>query len=200
METSIPSAKWFSYDYNQVTYSRSTDYGVLTDCPTIVSIVLEPVRITQFSRNRIICCQLLFGTARGGNLVKVFVGQRKEKTEQEVKLRLIYRLGSQAARKLGSFPAVRSELKYLSSVLIAASRTRWQSEQVSRWRLISPSTDEERRPSKYQQIRWIVSLQLISPVPQVSQRPPCDPRKRCAFPAPNTPLGQRILSIYESWT
>src|SRR5437879_7330734 len=109
-------------------------------------------------------------------------------------------LRNQAARKLGSVLAARSELKYLSSVLMAAFKTKWQSEQVSRWRLISPSTDEERRPSKYQQIRWIVSLQLISPVPQVSPRPPCDPRKRSAFPAPNTPLGQRILSIYESWT
>src|SRR6266550_8779518 len=50
---------------------------------------------------------------------------------------------------------------------MAASRTKWQSEQVARWLLISLSTDAESRPSKYQQIKWIVSLQLISPVPQV---------------------------------
>ena len=66
-----------------------------------------------------------------------------------------------------SVSGARSELKYRSRVLIAASNTKWQSEQVSKWRLISPSTDEESRPSKYQQIKWIVSLQLISPVPQV---------------------------------
>src|SRR5437016_13714730 len=50
---------------------------------------------------------------------------------------------------------------------MAASRTKWQSEQVSRWRLISPSTEVESLPSKYQQIKWMVSLQLISPVPQM---------------------------------
>src|SRR5713226_2438002 len=76
-------------------------------------------------------------------------------------------VGNQAAREPASAPAARSALKYRSSVLMAASKTRWQSEQVSRWRLISPSTHVERRPSKYQQIRWMVSLQLISPVPQV---------------------------------
>lgn len=53
---------------------------------------------------------------------------------------------------------------------MAASRTRWQSEHDSKWRLISTSTDEESRPSKYQQIKWMVSLQLISPVPPGSQR------------------------------
>jgi hypothetical protein len=77
---------------------------------------------------------------------------------------------NQAARKLTCVPAARSVLKYRSSVLTAASRTIWQSAQVSRWRLISPSTDVESRPSKYQQIRWIVSLQLISPVPQIPER------------------------------
>src|SRR5712671_1854164 len=74
---------------------------------------------------------------------------------------------NQAAREPASAPAARSVLKYRSSVLTAAFRTRLQSEQVSRWRLISPSTDWESRPSKYQQIKWIVSLQLISPVPQI---------------------------------
>lgn len=36
-----------------------------------------------------------------------------------------------------------------------------QSGHLSRCRLISPSTGEDRRPSKYQQIKWIVSLQLM---------------------------------------
>ena len=54
---------------------------------------------------------------------------------------------------LASAAAVRSELKYRSRVLTAASKTKWQSEQVSRCRLISPSTDVDRRPSKYQQIK-----------------------------------------------
>src|SRR5712692_8665669 len=76
-------------------------------------------------------------------------------------------VGNQAARIPAWDPAARSELKYRSSVLMAASKTKWQSEQDSRWRLISSSTDVESRPSKYQQIKWIVSLQLISPVPQV---------------------------------
>jgi len=50
---------------------------------------------------------------------------------------------------------------------MAASKTKRQSEQDSKWHLISNSTDEESRPSKYQQIKWMVSLQLISPVPQI---------------------------------
>src|SRR6266478_178162 len=77
---------------------------------------------------------------------------------------------NQAAREPASAPAARSVLKYRSRVLTAASRTKWQSEQVSKWRLISPSTDVESRPSKYQQIKCIVSLQLISPVPQIPKR------------------------------
>src|SRR5260370_29753425 len=97
---------------------------------------------------------------------------------------------NQAARKLAAGPAARSELKYLSRVLIAASRTMWQSEQVSKWRLISLSTDDESRPSKYQQIRWIVSLQLIIPVPQVTLQPLRAPPAECAFAAPNT--GPRV--------
>jgi hypothetical protein len=81
-------------------------------------------------------------------------------------LSIIYGRGFQAARKAASAPAARSELKYRSRVLIAASKTRWQSEQAAKWRLISSSTGVDSRPSKYQQIKWIVSLQLIYPIPQ----------------------------------
>ena len=42
----------------------------------------------------------------------------------------------------------------------------WQSEQESKWRLISVATGGESLPSKYQQIRWIVSRQLMTAVPQ----------------------------------
>ena len=49
---------------------------------------------------------------------------------------------------------------------MAASRTMWQSVQESKCRLISVATGGESLPSKYQQIKWIVSLQLISSVPQ----------------------------------
>jgi len=41
----------------------------------------------------------------------------------------------------------------------------WQSEQESKCRLISVATGGESLPSKYQQIRWIVSRQLMTAVP-----------------------------------
>jgi hypothetical protein len=44
-------------------------------------------------------------------------------------------------------------VKYRSKVLMAASKTMWQSEQESRWRLISLATGGESLPSKYQQIK-----------------------------------------------
>ncbi len=47
----------------------------------------------------------------------------------------------------------------------------WQSAQLSRCRLISPSTDAESRPSKYQQIKWIVSLQLMVRSPSFPMTP-----------------------------
>jgi len=50
-------------------------------------------------------------------------------------------------------------------VLIAASKTKWQSEQESKCRLISLATGGESLPSKYQQIKWIVSRQLMTAVP-----------------------------------
>src|SRR5260370_40451226 len=93
-------------------------------------------------------------------------------------------VGKQAAREPASAPAARSELKLRSSVSTDASRTRWQSEQVCRWRLISISTDVESRLSKYQQIKWMVSLQLISCVPpgcqddNVAHRTLCIPRSK----------------------
>ena len=53
--------------------------------------------------------------------------------------------------------------KYRSKVLFAASSTRWQSLHSPKCRSISLSTEGESLPSKYQQIRWIVSLQLMCP-------------------------------------
>src|SRR6266851_3109659 len=100
---------------------------------------------------------------------------------------------NQAAREPASAPAARSVLKYRSSVLTAASRTRWQSEQVSRWRLISPSTDAESRPSKYQQIKWIVSLQLISPVPQIPKCDNSDKQSLCISRAKTRPAIEKII-------
>src|SRR5690242_13139651 len=105
---------------------------------------------------------------------------------------------NQAARKLASVSAARSALKYLSSVLIAAFNTIWQSEQVSKWRLISPSTDEESRPSKYQQIRWIVSLQLISPSLTCPTTTIWSPLLSVHLPRQNIALGLLILTAYES--
>jgi hypothetical protein len=48
---------------------------------------------------------------------------------------------------------------------MAASKTMWQSEHESKCFLISPATGGESLPSKYQQIKWIVSRQLIAAVP-----------------------------------
>src|SRR5216683_219414 len=104
-------------------------------------------------------------------------------------------VGNQAAREPASAPAARSELKYRSSVLTAASKTRWQSEQVSRWRLISNSTDVESRPSKYQQIKWMVSLQLISPVPQVPKDNNVAHRTSCISRAKHSPVVENIICL-----
>jgi len=101
---------------------------------------------------------------------------------------------NQAARDPASAPAMRSELKYRSSVLMAASRTKWQSEQDSRWRLISPSTEVESRPSKYQQIKWIVSLQLISPVPQIPNDDNAAHLKLCISRAKDSLATEDIIS------
>src|SRR5205807_7217773 len=114
----------------------------------------------------------------------------------------------QAARDPASAPVLRSELKYRSSVFMAASRTKWQSAQVSRWRLISPSTEAESRPSKYQQIKWIVSLQLISPVPQDAQKRHCSPDRDLHFPRQIRPsrlkyyllINQRFSLDYRFWS
>src|SRR5467141_4951438 len=105
---------------------------------------------------------------------------------------------NQAARDPASAPAMRSELKYRSSVFTAASRTRWQSEQVSRWRLISPAADWESRPSKYQQIKWIVSLQLISPVPQIPKSRLFGFFLNVHFPRQTHGEQRRILSAVKS--
>ena len=70
-------------------------------------------------------------------------------------------------------------------MLIAASKTMWQSEQESTCRLISFATDGESRPSKYQQIKWIVSRQLMTavpPWPRADTRPPIS----SAFDSPNS--------------
>jgi hypothetical protein len=49
---------------------------------------------------------------------------------------------------------------------MAASKTMWQSEHVSKCRLISLATGGDNLPSKYQQIKWIVSRQLMTAVPR----------------------------------
>src|SRR5260370_42440949 len=103
-------------------------------------------------------------------------------------------VGNQAAGEPASAPAARSELKYRSSVLTAASKTRWQSEQVSRWRLISISTDVESRPSKYQQIKWMVSLQLISCAPR-SQDDNVAHRTSCISRAKHSPVVENIICL-----
>ena len=71
----------------------------------------------------------------------------------------------QAACGAGSSSEPFTGAKYRSKVLIAASKTMWQSEQESKCRLISVATGGESRPSKYQQIKWIVSRQLMTAVP-----------------------------------
>jgi hypothetical protein len=72
---------------------------------------------------------------------------------------------NQAAWGAGSSSEPLIGVKYLSKVLIAASKTMWQSEQESKCRLISVATGGESLPSKYQQIKWIVSRQLMTAVP-----------------------------------
>src|ERR1700674_132546 len=95
---------------------------------------------------------------------------------------------NEAARVPGSAPEVRAELKYCSSVFLDGSSTRRQPEQVSIWRCDPPSTDVGSRPSKYQQIKWIVSLQLITPslrFPKTTMAPVKDvhfPRQTQASP------------------
>ena len=72
---------------------------------------------------------------------------------------------NQAAWGAGSSSEPLMGVKYLSKVLIAASKTMWQSEQESKCRLISIATGGESLPSKYQHIKWIVSRQLMTAVP-----------------------------------
>jgi len=49
---------------------------------------------------------------------------------------------------------------------MAVSKTTWQFGQRSKWRLIAVSAEGASFPSKYQQIKWIVSLQVIAYIPQ----------------------------------
>jgi len=72
---------------------------------------------------------------------------------------------NQAAWGAGSSSEPLIGVKYRSKVLIAASKTMWQSEQESKCRLISFATGGESLPSKYQQIKWMVSRQLMTTVP-----------------------------------
>ena len=60
----------------------------------------------------------------------------------------------------------RLTLKYWSKVVIAVSKTTWQFGQRSKWRLMAVSAEGASFPSKYQQIKWIVSLQVIVYFPQ----------------------------------
>src|SRR5262249_47270484 len=73
----------------------------------------------------------------------------------------------------------RSWLKYRSSVFVAVSRTSRHSAQSFRCDLIPPSTEVDNRPSKYQQIKWIVSRQLIATIPW--WRPRLYPRSTRTF-------------------
>ena len=70
-------------------------------------------------------------------------------------------------------------------MLVAASNTRRQSAHVVKWLSISVCTGTESFPSKYMQIKWIVSRQLIASSPK-SQRPE-DSTHRCliALRTPN---------------
>jgi len=49
---------------------------------------------------------------------------------------------------------------------MAVSKTTWQFGQRSKWRLMAVSAEGASFPSKYQQIKWIVSLQVIAYFPQ----------------------------------
>jgi hypothetical protein len=80
---------------------------------------------------------------------------------------------------------------------MAASKTMWQSEQVSRCRLISFATDGESLPSKYQQIKWIVSRQLMTAVPRRSAAI-IRPRTISAFGSPKHDPPAEILIAYIS--
>jgi len=62
--------------------------------------------------------------------------------------------------------------KYWSKVLVAAVRTTWQFEHEPKCCSMSFDTEGDSFPSKYQQIRWIVSLQLMTNAPSVSPKPP----------------------------
>src|SRR5208283_5742626 len=72
-----------------------------------------------------------------------------------------------------------------SKVVVAASRTNRQSGQECKWRSISTWTPGESFPSKYIQIKWIVSRQLIPGIPQVPRRRPWLVANRSAFVEPN---------------
>ena len=49
---------------------------------------------------------------------------------------------------------------------MAVFKTTWQFGQQSKWCLIAVSAEGASFPSKYQQIKWIVSLQVIAYIPQ----------------------------------
>ena len=73
---------------------------------------------------------------------------------------------TQAACGVCDILAALDRLKYWSSVVEATSRMMLQSEQWFRCCSTSRSTASDSFPSKYQQIKWIVSLQLMEPFPQ----------------------------------
>jgi len=84
------------------------------------------------------------------------------------KLLIVSRLAAMA-QAIGMSVSVlecRLTLKYWSNVVIAVSKTTWQFGQRSKWRLMAVSAEGASFPSKYQQIKWIVSLQVIAYFPQ----------------------------------
>jgi hypothetical protein len=62
--------------------------------------------------------------------------------------------------------------KYWSKVLVAAVRTTWQFEHEPKCCSMSFDTEGDSFPSKYQQIKWIVSLQLMTNAPSVIPKTP----------------------------
>ena len=121
--------------------------------------VLGPASVNFAAAGRKGCTPLAGGLGNGMNpgksnlpCLKLFSNLCLQKSDQ-------------AAWGAGSSSEPFTGAKYRSKVLIAASKTMWQSEQESKCRLISLATGGESLPSKYQQIKWIVSRQLMTAVP-----------------------------------
>ena len=106
------------------------------------------------------CCTQLIGGSRNG----MTPGRNNLPCRNSFSNKCLQE-SNQAAWGAGSSSEPLIGVKYRSKVLIAASKTMWQSEQESKCRLISVATGGESLPSKYQQIKWMVSRQLMTAVP-----------------------------------